>query len=220
MPQKRTPKGTPVGGQFATSPHDESDVSLDDPGPALRAEIAAWGAERERLEKAVTAAEHEARESADRLREVEADLAEHRRQGRIRAAAAASEWESVITGSVSDDKEGAPGECLAVSSSHPFVRQGGVADQVSADGRVYYRRREGVYGGWPDSMRFQADRALTDAEMRHAAQLIGYNYRATVRGENMGDPVRDTPYSFIMYADTTKTRSDDIGMALERFRQC
>lgn len=113
------------------------------------------------------------------------------------------------------------------NSEHPTnfdaeVLNGKVLDTmtvVNDDGyaETFYRRREGVYAAWPYSMRFQANRPLSDEESNHLAQLIGYQYRSTVRGESMGDPERDTPYSFVMSADTTKTSSDDLGMALERF---
>jgi len=47
------------------------------------------------------------------------------------------------------------------------------------------------------------------------ASLLGYNYRTTVSGEPLGWPERDTPYSFVVEADMTKSSRDDLGMAVE-----
>lgn len=104
------------------------------------------------------------------------------------------------------------------------VQDGKVFDQVrvTEEGGYqtnYHRRREGTYPNWPNNFRFQSDRPITDKEMKRAAQLIGYAYRAEIRGEPMNDPERDSPYSFSVWSDSTKTRSDDLGMALERFEE-
>lgn len=93
-------------------------------------------------------------------------------------------------------------------------------DTVDVPGRgTFHRRRDGVYPGTPYAMRFEANRPLTDDEMRQMAQLIGYRYAATVRGERLPDPERDSPYSFVLSTDTTKSRSDDLGIALEDFEE-
>ena len=88
---------------------------------------------------------------------------------------------------------------------------------MRACGTVFHLRRDGVFPLWPQAMRFQFDRPLSPGEYRQAAQIIGYAYRATVAGESMGQPEIDSPSSFIVYADTTKTRRDDLGMAMEEF---
>lgn len=66
-------------------------------------------------------------------------------------------------------------------------------------------------------MRFQANRELTEDEKQQFAGLIGYAYRSAVRGEPIGSPISDSPYSFVVSADTTKSRRDDLGQALEEF---
>ena len=106
-----------------------------------------------------------------------------------------------------------------VDSSDPRVQAGQVFDTVVVDGTVYQRRRDGVYPDTPYSMRIQSKRPLSDDDMQKAAQLLGYAYRAEVRGEPLGDPERDSPYSFVVYADTTKSSSDDLGIALEGFEE-
>ncbi len=104
-----------------------------------------------------------------------------------------------------------------VPSSDPRVQAGEVLDAVEYDGVVFHRRRGGVYGEWPYAMRFQFDRPLTNDERSLVAGAIGYAYRATVAGEPMGWPEVDSPYSLVISADTTKTRRDDLGIALEEF---
>lgn len=108
------------------------------------------------------------------------------------------------------------------TNTDPEILNGQVVDDINVIDEqgysaVYHRRRDGVFPGTPYSMRFQANRPISDEEMNHLSQLIGYQYRATVRGESMGTPERDTPYSFTVYADTTKSSSDDLGHAMEKF---
>lgn len=78
------------------------------------------------------------------------------------------------------------------------------ADTVTVDGIQFHRSRDGILPNEPYAMRFEFDRDLTDDEMGRLAQLIGYAYAAEVRGEPLGDPIRDTSRSFVVYADTTK----------------
>lgn len=88
--------------------------------------------------------------------------------------------------------------------------------QVASYGTMH-RLREGVYAGTPYAMRFEANRPITDDEMHKMASLIGYRYRAAVHGEPMDYPQRDSTHSFVVAADTTKSASDDLGMALDDF---
>lgn len=139
------------------------------------------------------------------------------------------DWSDRIVGQVSDP-DGSVAAAVAGGARYsfdPFVENGGVADQVvvlnrTGDGEelygtVFHRRRDGVAPYWPYAMRFQANRPLSPDEMRHAAGLIGYAYRANVRGESLGEPVPDTPYSFTVSADSTKTARDDVGVAFAEF---
>ena len=84
---------------------------------------------------------------------------------------------------------------------------------------TYHRRRDGVYAGTPYSIRIQTNRKLDDQDVEKLASLLGYSYRTSVAGERLGWPVRDTPYSFIVDADTTKSSRDDLGMALEQLEE-
>ena len=100
---------------------------------------------------------------------------------------------------------------------HPEIQAGAVRDKVVFAETEFQRRREGVYPSEPYQMRFQASRPIDDAEMQQMASAIGYAYASKVRGEGLGEPVRDSPYSFVVHADTTKSRRDDLGQAMEQF---
>jgi len=115
-------------------------------------------------------------------------------------------------------------DAQAVSSDDPRVQAGQVFDEIDVYNGYeiptrFSRIREGVGADWPYNMRFQANRPLTPEEARQAAGAIGYQYRRTIAGEPLGDPHIDSPYSFVLGADMTKTARDDLGIALEEFEQ-
>jgi hypothetical protein len=119
----------------------------------------------------------------------------------------------------------------AMDSTSPEVQSGKVFDTVDVVDHYeinghwhdstdrFYRRRPGVFGGTPYAMRIQANRPLNDEEMRKMAGLMGYAYRATIAGEPIGSPMRDSPYSFVVSSDMTKSSRDDLGMGLEDFEE-
>lgn len=90
-------------------------------------------------------------------------------------------------------------------------------DTVEFEGTKYYKADNHRFAGDVYSMRIQFAQPITDEQMNQAAGLMGYNYRTTIAGESIGEPIRDTPYSFIVAADTTKSRRDDVGLAFEQF---
>ncbi|MGK3708913.1 hypothetical protein [Arthrobacter sp. IK3] len=105
-----------------------------------------------------------------------------------------------------------------VSSADPRLQAGEVFDKVMDEaGTVFHRRRDGVFAGTPYAMRIQANRPLTEDDRHRFASLVGYTYASTIRGESIGHPHPDTPYSFIVDADMTKSRRDDLGQGLEEF---
>jgi hypothetical protein len=123
------------------------------------------------------------------------------------------------------------GGATVMASTSPQVQSGQVFDTVAVIDQYeinghwrdsttqFYRRRPGVFGGTPYAMRIQANRPLSDDEMRKMAGLTGYAYRATIAGESIGSPMRDSPYSFVVSSDMTKTSRDDLGMGLEDFEE-
>lgn len=94
------------------------------------------------------------------------------------------------------------------------------AQWVMVDGQRFYRRRAGVTPGEPYAVRIEADRELSNEEVRRLAGLVGYAGRAQLRmAEPVGEPHRDGPNSFVVSMDTTKSYSDDIGIAMEEFER-
>lgn len=88
-------------------------------------------------------------------------------------------------------------------------------DYPEDDGTTFYRSTNEVIPNEPYQIRIQANRRLNNDDVVKMASILGYSYRSTVAGENLGMPYQDSPYSFVVPADTTKSRRDDVGMALE-----
>lgn len=95
------------------------------------------------------------------------------------------------------------------------------SDHVFVEGREFHRRTRDNWPEWPDGIRIEADRQLTNKEMRQMASLVGYGQRSHLRGAESLSPriVRDGPNSFVVYQDATKTFSDDSGAAYDRFEE-
>jgi len=214
----RVPAGNGVrGGQFAATQHTEPDTELSAPAESFDERI-----QRERADApwgwdtfASTIGGDEARELYDT------------HHGSLGAAMAAylspappsrseDPWEPT-TARIRPAPELDVPDGAAVPVEHPAVQGGAVFDSVSVDDQVFHRRQDKVYPGEPYAIRLQANRPLTDDEAQQVAGAMGYAYRATVAGEPLGMPERDTPYSFVVGADTTKSARDDLGMALEEF---
>jgi hypothetical protein len=115
----------------------------------------------------------------------------------------------------------------APTSKSAAAQNGEVLDMVRAidpddpddKGILFHRRRDDVPPEYPYYIRIQANRELNDKDVEKLAGMLGYTYRSTVAGESLGWPVRDTPYSFYVHADTTKSSRDDAGMALEELEE-
>lgn len=106
---------------------------------------------------------------------------------------------------------------VPVPAEDPRVQAGHVFDKVEVDGQTYHRRRDGVLPNTPYGMRLQFNRPLSESEKRHLAGLTGYAYRSSISGEPLGEPYADSPYSFVVSSDMTKSSRDDLGVALEEF---
>lgn len=95
----------------------------------------------------------------------------------------------------------------------------GFADTVITNGILFYRRRVGRVAREPFMMRLQAERALTDDEILRFAQAVGYAWASQVRGEPLGDFVRDGDCAFVVVADSSTCRRTDLTKALLEFEQ-
>ncbi|KQO98847.1 hypothetical protein [Leifsonia sp. Leaf264] len=86
---------------------------------------------------------------------------------------------------------------------------------ITDDGTVFRRSGAGAQPTYDTSqIRIQTTRPLDDDEMRRFAKALGYAHAATVRGEALGDPTRETPSSFIFWFDSTKAHTSDVVSAL------
>lgn len=253
---RRQPVGTPVGGQFASTAHPESNVSLS--RPAVHAGFAesrlrdldlAGRLDSEQIAE-VTARLNESLDFSDRNIEAVADTIHERdfgvtatdersvrnlrdelhALGRTAEAEALSRVANVSARAreehdtfLSHEEFEAlqpDGTTEPVPASDPRLQAGEVFDKIAdGHGTVFHRRRPGTYPGTPYAMRFQANRPLSDDEKNQFAGLAGYAYRKTVAGESLGFPDSDSPYSFIVDADTTKSRRDDLGQAMGDFEE-
>jgi hypothetical protein len=95
-------------------------------------------------------------------------------------------------------------------------------NEVRVGDSVFQRHLPGERQFWdydgPEGIRIEANRELSNNEMRHLTGLVGYAQRSELRGyEPISHAYRDGPNSFVVYQDPTKSSSDDIGMAYERF---
>ncbi len=93
-------------------------------------------------------------------------------------------------------------------------------DTVLSFGAVLQRRREGVLPSDDFSMiRFQFAAPITDEEIVHALQLIGYAWRQHLSGEPLEKAERDNPNSFVVWADATKSRRTNVDVAISEFEE-
>lgn len=70
---------------------------------------------------------------------------------------------------------------------------------------AYVRANQFNFHDYPDGMRIQASRPLTDAEVQKVAQLTGYQHRATLNGEGLSDPERCGKAAVLVSTDNTKS---------------
>lgn len=227
----RQPAGIPAGGQFASRRTAEPSAPLDTPGspddwesePADPGSPADLVRQLEDLYQTVATVEAEEAEALRRYETAAEDLqAAKDRLAALRASAdrLLEAIRGTFRGSPVDDMKLVDGKEV-FSAGGPTVQSGQVVNRIeTADGTVFHRRRQGVYPNWPSHIRIQGNRPLTDGEVRQAAQLTGYAFRAALHGdEPVAHPERDSPYSFIVRADSSSSRSDDIVAAFDEFEQ-
>lgn len=98
------------------------------------------------------------------------------------------------------------------------LHDGEVVDDIASFGVAVHRRREGVYADDDFSLiRFQFDRPVTDDEIVHALQIIGYAWRQHLAGESLERAERDGTHSFVVWADATKSRRTFVRRAVHEF---
>jgi len=108
---------------------------------------------------------------------------------------------------------------IVPSSSDSRVQSGEVFDKVEHDGVVYTRLTDNNYPSEPYQFRLQFSRELSDEEMTHARDLAAYAWAVDVRGETLElEPEKDTPFSFVIFGDTTKSRRSDSDSAVQDWK--
>jgi hypothetical protein len=70
---------------------------------------------------------------------------------------------------------------------------------------AYVRADSYSFHDYPDEMRIQASRPLSDAEVQKVAQLTGYQHRSTLNGEGLSDPDRCGNAAVLVGTDNTKS---------------
>lgn len=86
---------------------------------------------------------------------------------------------------------------------------GEIVDEVFSFGRPFSRRRDGFYPSDRFEMiRFQFDQPVTDEEIVHSLQIIGYAWRQNIAGDPLERAERDGTHSFVVWAPArTSTRT-------------
>ncbi|WP_354214886.1 hypothetical protein [Arthrobacter sp. UYCo732] len=105
------------------------------------------------------------------------------------------------------------GKTIPVPHDDPRLQAGEVFDRVLAEDQVFNHSSVSGYPQDTQSIRFQANRPLTDAEAYALSGVVGYANRSAIGGEALDNPAvgpsRDTPFSFIAHIDTNKGRQGD-----------
>lgn len=112
---------------------------------------------------------------------------------------------------------------------HVFNAEGDFPDRIYSEDeygedRAFVQYHLHDFKDYPNVMRVQASRPLTDEEVKKVAQLTGYTHRKTLNGEGLSAPERDGNAAVILSTDNTKsygrkTRWDDFEEKLEDILQ-
>mgnify|MGYP003631087714 CR=1 FL=1 len=233
--QDRVSRGIPTGGQFSTMNRDEASVELDQKDVDVP-QVTAW-LQRNGLGlscEAVNAMTWHINSAdapitdilmSDVYRQVHEDeygfshedrqkfiqaLEVLEAQGRTDLADAVRKV-SVSTATVEPAEQDV---ASAVHDSSDFrVQAGEVFDSVrTADGTVFHRATGINWADEPQAVRLQANRPLSDEELGQISDLTKYALASSVHGEALGEPERDTPYSFVLGHDFTKGSPDRAGV--------
>lgn len=114
-----------------------------------------------------------------------------------------------------------------ILSTDPRVQNGEVFDSIRVvdtsysdnDGGTFYRSTDNNIPNEPYQIRIQLNKKLTSEDIEKFASALGYAYRVHIRGESLGWPKQDTPYSFIVSADTTKSSRSDLVTSLKELEK-
>lgn len=103
--------------------------------------------------------------------------------------------------------------------SHEIVRQGHVVDVLRSDGTLFFRSTENVEPRRPTRIRLQANRVLTENDVKLLTSLVGYASSANTGKKVILTAKPDTNYSFVLDFDIWKNMKAkrDISEHIESF---
>lgn len=106
-----------------------------------------------------------------------------------------------------------------VPVSSETVMDGTVHDIVQSSQGEFYRRREGVYATCVfERIRFQSEKPVSDDEIAHALQIIGYAWKQNMAtGISLTRAERDSGRSFVVYADAWESQRTDVRACIGDF---
>jgi hypothetical protein len=103
----------------------------------------------------------------------------------------------------------------AVSVDDDTILNGRVYDTVDSGGRVYHRRRAGIYPEAPSAIRLQVDRPLGSQEVEQLRNLMGYQLYAKVAPKPTGRAQADSPFSFTFTVDTSEVSAEKMDQVFD-----
>src|SRR5665647_1089768 len=185
----RQPAGVPVGGKFAATTHAEPEVRLS-PLDGLSAST------RDAIAQDLNAQRGHLVLHLETLRE-DAERIETEKENGLRALGDLDQRiaDLAVADIAAEPVEGGP---------TPYRGPEHVDDDVEVAGYgTFHRLREGVYPDQPYSMRIQVGTELTDAQVHHLAQLVGYDWSKT-GGERLDRPYQHLDRLEETLADTVE----------------
>ena len=90
------------------------------------------------------------------------------------------------------------------------ILAGHVFDTIESSGRIFHRRRAGIYPESPSAIRLQADRPLGHQEVEQLRNLMGYQLYAKVAPKPTGRAEVDSPFSFTFTVDTSEVGAEQM----------
>lgn len=103
----------------------------------------------------------------------------------------------------------------AVSVTQPAFLPGRA--RVDVGGVTFTRADHETRPYFPQAMRLEANRALSDDDQVTLHHLVAYTYAATLRSTGIGRPERDSTHSFVVTAETVYSHRTDPMGALAQF---
>lgn len=105
-----------------------------------------------------------------------------------------------------------PVEDEAILGGHMF-------DTIESGGRVFHRRRAGIYPEAPSAIRLQVDRPMGSQEVEQLRNLMGYQLYAKVAPKPTGRAQVDSPFSFTFTVDTSEAEAEKMEQVFDEWER-